>query len=84
MRKLKLEVERLEVETFVASGKLEGEGTVRGLAATAFACSYSQDLKCFAPQTTITQDPIRAECNTNACGEGGVSQLGCGTDYFCV
>jgi hypothetical protein len=84
MRKLKLKVESLDVETFEMRREMEGEGTVRGLAATAFACSYSQDLKCFAPQTTITEDPVRAECNTNACGEGGVSQLGCGTDYFCV
>lgn len=87
MRKLKLELEALEVESFELSERdRDAQGTVHGnvVSGVPGECSMSMQFKCFQPQDTITADVWAGECNTTQCPAGsGLSCYGCNTDFLC-
>lgn len=71
MRKLRLELDALAVETFEVPAAEARAGTVRGhVVSGEVTCSMSQREMCFAPPETITADPYAGECNTLQCGGG--------------
>jgi len=85
MKKLKLDVESLKVESFDVRPAGAQEGTIHGhYVSTADTCSMSAMMKCFAPPETITADVYAGECNTQQCQGGpGFTQLGCATNAYC-
>ncbi len=85
MRKLKLEVEALEVESFDASPVGGTDGTVFGHhVSTAETCSLSVDQMCDLPSDSVTADVYAGECNTIQCEDGGsLTRWGCDTKAVC-
>jgi len=85
MRKLKLDVESLEVESFDASPVGGADGTVFGHhVSTAETCSLSVNQMCDLPSDSVTADVYAGECNTIECpDDGSLSYVGCGTKVFC-
>ena len=51
MKKLKLQIEMLEVESFGISATLEGEGTVRAHSESIFSPERTCGYSCLEPQT---------------------------------
>ena len=73
MRKLKLEIEALEVETFEPAAEREERGTVRGHLTAYYELCYPGDTW----QNTCTCEPT---CNADTCyncGSAGCGSAGC-------
>jgi hypothetical protein len=86
VKKLKLDVESLKVESFEARPAGDAGGTVLARHnSTAETCSMSVDVMCIMPQDTITADVYAGQCNTQQCQDGGsLTRMGCATNMFCV
>lgn len=75
MKKMKLRLETLEVESFEPAGADGGRGTVRGHLTAYYELCYPGDTW----QATCTCEPT---CNADTCyncGTAGCTQAGCGS-----